>query len=458
MLPNHPLLDDLSMRVDAFCSLDCRRILARQVFLCSSSSSSKRQREVFLCMRNDRQPSKQSSSLWHSRDYLLLWSGQTISSLGTNISQVAFPLLVLALTNSPFQAGLAGALRLLPYFLFGLPAGALVDRWDRRRVMLLCDLGRAVSLVSIPLALALGHLTLLQLDINALIEGTLYVFFDLAEAASLPRVVSSDQLPKATAQNALTGGMTKLIGPTLGTVLYGLRSFLPFVVDALSYLCSALSLACIKTRFQQERQPEQRHSLLTEIRVGLVWLWHQPFLRLLALFTGLINLVFPDTSALIVLVLARQQATTTVAIGLIFSVASLGYIAGSLLSERLLRHLQLRRLIIGSCWLFALFWSFYLFSTSFAALLMITTLLSLVDPIYDIAQFSYRAALIPDELQGRVNSAYRLLALSTPPLGYVLAGFLLQEAGARPTILAFLACLLFLALLASWSRALQKAG
>lgn len=252
--------------------------------------------------------------------------------------------------------------------------------------------------------------------------------------------------------NALTGGLTQLISPALGTTLYSLRSLLPFAMDALSYLCSALSLVCIKARFQQARQTTPRRSLLAEIRVGLAWLWHQPFLRLLALFTGLINLVFPDTSALIVLVLARQQAISTAAIGLIFSVASLGYIAGSLLSEALLRRLRLQRLIIGSCWLFVLLWSCYLLSTSFAALLIITTLLSLVDPIYDIAQFSYRAALIPDELQGRVNSAYRLLALSTPPLGYFLAGFLLQRAGTRPTILVFLICLLFLALLASWNK------
>jgi MFS family permease len=412
----------------------------------------------YLLMHNSSQPSKHRLSLWHHRDYLLLWSGQAISSLGTEISQVAFPLLVLALTNSPFQAGLAGALRLLPYFLFGLPAGALVDRWDRKRVMLFCDLGRAVSLASIPLALALWHLTLLQLDLNAFIEGTLYVFFDLAEAASLPRVVSSDQLPRATAQNAFTGGLTRLIGPALGTAFYSLRSLLPFVMDAFSYLCSALSLACIKARFQQERQPVQRRSLPEEIRAGLVWLWHQPFLRLLALFTGLINFVFPDTSALIVLVLARQQGVTTAAIGLIFSIASLGYIAGSLVSEPLLRRFRLRRLIVSSCWLFALLWSFFLFSTSFSMLLVITTFLSLVDPIYDVAQFSYRAALIPDELQGRVNSAYRLLALSTPPLGYLLAGLLLQAVGARPTILVFLVCLLLLALLATWSRVLQKNG
>lgn len=400
----------------------------------------------------------QSQSLWHNRDYLLLWGGQTISSLGTNVSQIVFPLLVLSLTGSAFQTGLAGALRLLPYLLIGLPAGALVDRWDRKRVMLVCDTGRTLSLASIPLALALGHLTAVQLDLNAFIEGTLYVFFDLAEAASLPRVVTVEQLPTASAQSAVTGGVTALIGPALGTALYAVRSLLPFLADAISYLCSVLSLTWIRTHFQAERQPESAHSLPTDIRVGLVWLWHQPLIRLLALFTGLINLVFPDTNALIVLVLAHQQVSSPAAIGLIFSVASIGYIAGSLFSDRLLKRLGLRRVTIGACWLFALLWSLYLLPISFALLMVVTSLISIVDPIYDVAQFSRRAALIPDELQGRVNSAYRLLALSTPPLGYFVAGVLLQTSGTRPTILVFLAVLLLLALLANKSKTLRQAS
>lgn len=398
-----------------------------------------------------------SPPLWRNRDYLLLWSGQAISGLGTNISQIAFPLLVLALTGSSFQAGLAGALRLLPYLLFGLPAGALVDRWDRKRVMLVCDSGRALSLASIPLALALHHLTLLQLDLNAFLEGTLYVFFDLANAASFPRVVPAEHLAKASAQSAVTGGFVALIGPALGTALYALRALLPFIVDTVSYLCSILSLTWIRTRFQAERQSMPTRSLLIEIRTGLLWLWRQPLIRALALFTGLINLVFPDTSALIVLVLARQQTSSPASIGLIFSVASVGYIAGSLFSERLLNRLRLRRLAIGACWLFALLWSLYLFSTGFLMLMIVTTLISVIDPIYDVAQFSRRAVLIPDELQGRVNSAYRLLALSTPPLGYFLAGLLLQIAGPRPTILAFLSALLLLAVLVSTNRALRLA-
>src|SRR5215831_5211764 len=127
--------------------------------------------------------------LWRNRDYLLLWGGQAVSSVGGEASNLAFPLLILALTHSPAQAGLTGALRALAYVLLGLPAGALIDRWDRKRTMILCDIGRALALGSIPLALALGHLSIAQIYLVALIEGSLFVFFSLAETAALPQVV-----------------------------------------------------------------------------------------------------------------------------------------------------------------------------------------------------------------------------------------------------------------------------
>jgi hypothetical protein len=251
--------------------------------------------------------------------------------------------------------------------------------------------------------------------------------------------------------------MAALIGPALGTALFSARVVLPFLADAVSYLCSIVSLTRIKAAFQAEREPSH-DSLLREIAAGLAWLWRQPLLRVLALLTGLINLVFPDTSALIVLVLARQQGVSIPAIGLIFSLASIGYLLGSLLSTRLLRRLRFAQIVRGACWLFALLWAFYLVSTGYVMLLVVTLLLSLIDPIYDVAQFSYRAAIIPDALQGRVNSSYRLLALSTPPLGYFLAGLLLQSAGAHSTILVFLACLLLLALIATLSRPIARSG
>ncbi len=120
----------------------------------------------------DEQP---ADSLWRNRDFVLLWSGQAVSTLGTRFSGLALPLLVLAVTYSPAQAGLIGALSFLPYLVFGLPAGALVDRWDRKRTMALCDLARCIAFGSVPLAVALGRLTMPQLYLVALVDGTSFV-------------------------------------------------------------------------------------------------------------------------------------------------------------------------------------------------------------------------------------------------------------------------------------------
>src|SRR6266496_4520067 len=180
-------------------------------------------------------------SIWRNRDFMLLWSGQAVSLVGTGITQTAFPLLVWDLTHSAAQVGLVGGLGALPYVFLSLLAGALVDRWDRKRVMILCDMGRALNLMSVLAALMLGHLTVIQLCINALVEGTFFVFFNLAEVACLPRVVAKEQLPAATAQNESTMGMTTLLGPLLGGALYGLQQALPFLADAISYVVSVCS-------------------------------------------------------------------------------------------------------------------------------------------------------------------------------------------------------------------------
>ncbi len=171
-------------------------------------------------------------SLWLNRDYMLLWSGQTVSSVGTGVSRLAFPLLVLDLTHSAAQAGIVGALEALPYLLLSLPVGALIDRWDRKRVMILSDIGRAVALGSVPLAVWQGRLTIQQLYVVSLVEGTLYVFFNLAEVACLPRVVSKPQLPAAVAQNQATEGLAQVLSPQLGGAIYGVARSLPFLADA----------------------------------------------------------------------------------------------------------------------------------------------------------------------------------------------------------------------------------
>ena len=398
---------------------------------------------------------KQPKSLWLNLDYMLLWSGQMVSNVGTQVSELAFPLLILALTNSPAQAGFAGALRALPYLIFSLPAGALIDRWDRKRVMILCDTGRALSMASIPVALMLGHLTILQLYLVSLIEGTLFVFFNIAEAACLPRVVPKEQLPAATAQNMATDGITVLLGPSLGGALFSAGRLLPFVADAVSYAVSVISLFFIKVKFQKERVAARRN-LGIEIQEGLSWLWHQPLIRFIAILTGGNNLI-NSGFVLIIIVLAQQQHASSFTIGLIFAVGGIGGIIGALIATSLQKRLSFGQAIIGTSWIFALFIPLYAIAPNPLMLGIITAATFVAGPVYNVVQFSYRSAIIPDELQGRVNSVFRLIAFGGQPLGLALTGLLIQNVGVIPTILVDAAGMVILAVAATVNTHVRNA-
>jgi predicted MFS family arabinose efflux permease len=393
--------------------------------------------------------------LWLNRDYMLLWSGQTISSVGTGVSRLAFPLLVLDLTHSAAQAGIVGALEALPYLLLSLPVGALIDRWDRKRVMILCDIGRALALGSVPLALWQGWLTIQQLYAVALIEGILFVFFNLAEVACLPQVVSKPQLPAAVAQNQATEGVAQILSPQLGGALYGVLRSLPFLADAVSYGASVLSLFLIRAQFQEERNGARRR-LIEEIREGLVWLWRQPLIRYIAFLTGGTNFVGAG-SALILIVLAKQQGATPFVLGTLFAVAGVGGIVGSLVAAPIQKRLSFGAVIIGSTWVWALLYPLYVVAPSPLWLGVISAGMFLSSPIYNVVQFSYRISIIPDALQGRVNSVFRLLAFGFQPLGLALTGFLIESIHVVPTVLCFAAVSLGLAVLTTFNRRVREA-
>ena len=372
-------------------------------------------------------------SLWRNRDYLLLVVGQVISTLGSQFSLIGFPLLALFITNSPAQAGLIGSVRLLPYFLLSLPAGALSDRWNRKRVMRICDAGRALSLASIPIAFALGHLGLVQLYLVSLTEGTLFVFFDLAEVASMPQVVGKEQIVSATSQNEVGRNVAFMLGPALGGAIYSLGKFLPFLLDSLSYLISVLSLSWIRTEFQQERA-DKPEKLWIEIRTGLLWIWRQPLIFFIA-FTGTLNHLLFDGVVLLVIILGQQMHAAPFAIGLVLAMDGVGSMIGAILCDRFQRFLSFRVAYISCHWLWAVLWFPLLLAHNMIVLSVIIALLYVVLMIADLAQFSYRRVLIPDELQGRVNSVFRLISYSGAPLGLALAGFLLQVYGPAITII-----------------------
>jgi MFS family permease len=393
--------------------------------------------------------------LWRNRDYMLLWSGQAVSLTGTVISQTAFPLLVWDLTHSAAQVGLVGGLGTVPYVFLSLLAGALVDRWDRKRVMILCDMGRALNLVSVLAALMLGHLTVIQLCINALVEGTFFVFFNLAEVACLPRVVAKEQLPAATAQNESTMGITTLLGPLLGGALYGVQQVLPFLADAVSYVVSVCSLLFIRTKFQQERTQERR-KLYIEIKEGLVWLWRQPLIRYMAFLTGGLNLTSAGLIPILV-VLVKQQHGSSFIYGVILTIGGVGGIAGALLGTPIQKRFSFGLVIISAVWIQALLWPLYAVAPNPIFLGVISALIFITGPVYNVVQFSYRLALIPDELQGRVNSVFRLLAFGFQPLGWVVTGVLIQLISVIPTILVLFVVCLVLAVLTTFNPHVRHA-
>ena len=396
---------------------------------------------------------KKPVPLWRNRDYMLLWSGQIVSSTGTRVSQLALPLLVLALTHLPAQAGLVGAMRGIPYALFILPAGALVDRWNCKLVMILCDTGRALALGSIPLALLFGHLTLAQLYIVSLVEGTLFTFFNLSETACLPQVVAKEQLTAAAAQNSIIDSVSGMVGPSLGGILYGIARSIPFLTDAITYGASVLSLFFIKKDFQEEREVKPLR-LWAEVGEGLSWLWHAPLIRFIALLTG--GLILPVAGySLILIVLAQRQDASSLVIGLILAAGGAGSIVGAMLVAPLRRRFRFGHLMIGGTWAWALTWLLFAIAPNPLVLGIAVAASFIVVPIYMSVQFGYRLSVIPDKLQGRVNSVFRLIAFGSEPVSMAITGFLLQVIGPIPTVLLLFVPQGILAVVATFSGILE---
>jgi MFS family permease len=393
--------------------------------------------------------------LWRNRDYVLLWCGQTISVVGTQVTQIAFPLLVLALTGSPAVAGLVAAARTAPYLLFTLPAGALVDRWDRKLTMVLCGLGSALALASVVVAYVLGSLTIWQIVAVSFIEGTFALCYGLAETSALPRVVPRSQLSTAVAQQQMQYSLGSIVGPPLGGALYAASPLLPFAVDAASYAVSGAAVAALRGRLSGERGATGR-SLRGEVAEGVGWLWRQPLIRMMALLTGLGNFGGAGVT-LLVIVLAQRQGVSAAATGAIFAAAGVGGVLGALVAPHLQRRFSFGRAMLGLYWFAAAI--MLLFAVAVSPPLLAAALFgfSLVGPSFNTVQQTYRLKLIPERLQGRVNSAFRLVAQGMESLGLALTGVLLEWAGGANTALILGSILVGVALLATLNRHVRHA-
>ena len=391
---------------------------------------------------------------WQDTNFRWLWSGMCVSTLGSHTAGIVYPLLVLALTGSPEIVGWVTALRITPFVLLCLPVGAMIDRWDRRRVMLWCDLGRGLVVGSLPLAMLFAEPSLTHIIAVAVVEGTLMVFYNLAEVAALPRVVARPHLPQASALNQAGYAVAGIAGPALGTTLYQFSRALPFAADALSYAVSAFTLWRLKGDFSAAPATAPRH-LGAEIMTGLRWLWREKIVRRMAMLTGGMNFI-EATVPLLLIVTAQQMGATAVEIGLIFSAGGIGGVLGAWVGGRIQRYLSFGQVIIGVVVLQALLYPMYALSPSPLWLGVVYGLIEFLGPVYNVVQFSHRIALIPQGLEGRVNAGYRFIAHALNPAGAALCGVLIERLGAGYSLTFFATVFALLALAALCSRTIRN--
>ena len=376
-----------------------------------------------------------------------------VSTLGSHTAGIVYPLLVLALTGSPEIVGWVTALRITPFVLLCLPVGAMIDRWDRRRVMLWCDLGRGMVVGSLPLAMLLGPPTLAHIVAVAVVEGTLMVFYNLAEVAALPRVVARPHLPQASAINQAGFAAAGIAGPALGTALFQVNRALPFAADALSYAVSAFTLWRLRGDFSAVPASAPRH-LGAEVMTGLRWLWRERIVRQMAVLTGGMNFV-EAAVPLLLIVMAQQMGASALEIGLIFSAAGVGGVLGALVGGRIQRHVSFGTVIGGVLLLQALLYPLYAASPSPLWLGAVYGLIEFLGAVYNVVQFSHRIALIPQGLEGRVNAGYRFIAHALSPVGAALCGVMIERLGAGSTLAFFATAFGLMALATLSSRTIR---
>ena len=379
-------------------------------------------------------------SLWRNRDFVLLWGGQSISEVGSAVTQLALPFVaVVVLKSSTLQVGLLAATSTLPFLLISLPAGVIVDRTSKHRLMMWCDVGRFLLLASIPLVtLPWLHLTYLHLVVVSFLAGVLTVFFDVAYQSYLPILLERGDLIDGNGKLGTTQSFAQFVGPSIGGGLIGiLGSARTISIDALSYVASAISLFLIRKREPVPVPRVEGATMRRDIKEGLGFVVKHPILRKIVACTGTGNFFSSMGLALDMVFFVRVLHLTPGYIGLIFSLMSIGGMVGGLAARPLSRRVGSARIIWVSALLFSLppfllplaqpGWGVLLYAVG-----GFFFMLSVV--VYNVAQVSYRQAITPPELLGRMNASVRFIVWGTMPLGAAAGGVLGSAIGIRPTL------------------------
>ena len=399
-------------------------------------------------------PRPSAVPLRRNRDFLLLQAGQLLSDVGSQSAQLAYPLLVLALTGSAAKAGVVGFVRALGWTLLSLPAGIAADHWDRRRLMIAADAVRLLAVGGLAAAVVADRLPFWAIPLVAFVEGVGTALFLSAQSGAVRAVVAVRQLPGAAAAQTGRQAAVELAGPPLGGVLFGLGRAVPFLVDAGSYGFSIVSLLAMRTPFQETREPD-RSSLRSRLAEGVRFLWAHRFLRTCALLFGLSNFIGAGI-VLAVVVLGERQGLSSGQVGALVAVFGACLLLGSLLSPLVRRLLPVRAVLLLELWtwfgcaLYLIWPNVYVLTAGFVPT-------ALAVPSTNSVVHGYRIGMTPDRLLGRTEAAFKTISLLIVPLGPLVAGILLDNLPAEAAIGLFAGLGLVLAVWGTLSPAIRAA-
>jgi MFS family permease len=389
-----------------------------------------------------RTPAAKRPSLFRHADFLKLWSAETVSQFGTQVSLLAIPLIAAVVLNvTPFEFGLLATIEFLPFILISLPAGVWVDRLRRRPILIVGDIGRGLSLLSIPIAFELHVLTIWQLYLVGFINGCLTVFFDVAYQAYLPALVDREDILEGNSKLEISRSSAQIVGPGAAGFLIGaVTAPIAVILDSLSYFASAAFVFRIR---KSEPLPEshtaegKRPGMREEVAAGLRYVLTNPYLRSIAGCTGSSNLFGNIGFAILILYLVRVFAFTPELIGVAFAAGSIGALAGALTANRIGSRIGVGPTIVLSAVIFGP--PFLLVAAAPRELALPAVSVALLiggfaGVVYNINQVSFRQAITPERMQGRMNATMRFIVWGTIPPGNLIGGFLGGLIGLHETI------------------------
>jgi MFS family permease len=375
--------------------------------------------------------------LFRHRGFRLLWTGETTSSLGSSVSSVALPLVALTTLHAGVLAvSLLSAAAWLPWLVVGLPAGAWVDRYRRRSVMLAADIASVAGFASVPVAAALGWLTMTQLLVVAAVGGVATVFFATAYKAFIPALLEPSDLMEANAKLQGAEQVTRVAGPgTAGLIAQAVGPVGGVLVDVASFVVSAMCLWRI--RIDEPRHEAPRRRLRQEIGEGLRFVAGEPLLRVIAVFGCASNLLLTGYQAVIVVFLVRSVGVAAGTTGVLLATGSLGGVIGALVARRIAARIGTARLVVWSKLVVMPFGLLIPLTHRGPALafFVVGSLLVVGGVVVgNVVWSGFSQVYYPAHIRGRISTSIQVFNYGAIPVGAVLAGFLARGLGTRPTL------------------------